>query len=77
MDRSKGLLGLTSLDEAHIDKWLFWGHTSLIPTFKVLGHTFGFTKLDHKEHQETIKQVKDQARFVNNALEGKEFLVGE
>ena len=77
MDRSKGLLGETSIDEANIDKWLFWGQTSVVPTFgKVLAPMFGWATVDPKDHQEACKTVKDLARQVNNALEGKEFLVG-
>lgn len=56
MNRSKGLLGETKLDEAQIDKWLFWGQTTVVPTFgKVLAPMFGWIKVPVKDQQEGVK----------------------
>ena len=78
MDRAQNLLGASSIQEAQVDQWLIFGQLNLAPHFRsVLGPIFGWMEVTAAANAEGQKAVKDHVRTVNNALEGREWLVGE
>lgn len=77
--QSKKLLGDGgALQLAQIDQWVNWSMTTLDPTSQnVLKGVFGKNEVYASSWNDSMKELKNQARYVDGALEkGNGFLVG-
>jgi glutathione S-transferase len=78
MNPGCGLLGSSTFEEAKINEWMTWCSGTYLPKVKeaiyaILGQG---DKVDKKKFEEGVKYAKEQAKVLNTALKGKQFLVG-
>jgi elongation factor 1-gamma len=72
------LLGSSSWEEAQVDQWLAFVHTTLMPNmFKSVGAILGYTQTDKESFETAVKLTKDHLKVLDNHLNGKQFLVGD
>jgi elongation factor 1-gamma len=72
------LLGASLWEEAQVDQWLAYTHTSLLQNFFKAGYgIFGWAPVDQEAFNESVKNLRESLKILNTHLEGKNFMVGE
>lgn len=70
------LIGNTPFEQAQVDQFCCIAQSSVFPHARVIGmSTFGWMT-DAAANANAVKELKDQLKNLNNALKGKEYLVG-
>lgn len=71
------LLGSTPEERAKIDQWMLWGATTLLPQQMTAIHAIhGWGEVSQADYTTSQNAVKANAKTINVALAGKEWLVG-
>ena len=74
----KKLLGSNNHEAALVDQWISFAHTTLSPScFVVYKTLFGYSTPDADAYNDALKTMKDNIRVMENALKGKNYLLGE
>jgi len=72
-----GMLGASAEDKARIDQWIFWSFTGhLNDQRKALQAIFGKGEVTQAEFTDSMNKAKGNAKTLNVALKGKDWLVG-
>lgn len=70
-------LGTNAVERSQVDQWIAWSNTSLIPHWMTcMQGIFGWAEVTQDAWNDSAKEVKNLVKILNNALEGKQFLVG-
>jgi len=71
------LLGTSSWEEAQVDQWLAFAHTSLLANaFNVLPAIMGYRSVDQETYNNATKGLRDSLKVAETQLTGREYLVG-
>ncbi len=71
------LLGANDVQKAHVDQWISFTNTSLVPAvLKVNTGIFGTGEISQNDWNEAAKNLKAHVKTLNTALEGKKFIAG-
>jgi len=72
-----GMFGASAEDRARVDQWIFWSFTGhLNDQRKALAAIFGKAEVLQAEFTESMNKAKANAKTLNGALKGKDWLVG-
>jgi len=79
MNPSTGLLGSTPFEEAVVAQWISWCQSTWLPlVHPPILQVFGYTKqVDAKKFTEGVKKMKEAAKDLDSALNGKKFIAGD
>ena len=71
------LLGANAFEQAQVDQWLMLLRNDTQPLARTIAYqVFGHVKTDTTEHTYIYNLLKDNLKFLNNAIKGKTFIVG-
>lgn len=72
-----GMFGASAEDRARVDQWIFWSFTGhLNDQKKALAAIFGEAEVTQAEFTESMNKAKANAKTLNGALKGKDWIVG-
>jgi len=70
-------LGANDVQKAHVDQWISFTNTSLVPNvMKVNTGIFGTGEISQNDWNDASKNLKAHVKTLNTALEGKKFITG-
>ena len=74
---TSNLMGSTPAERSQVDQWISYSvATCWKDCYLVSQGIFGWTEVTQAEYNEAAKNVKAQFKIINQALEGKKWLVG-